>query len=232
MSTRRRRSARTASLTPLLDVLFILLFASLIQAHSAVEQRPAPTTEVALEERVDAGVADAMIRDAGVDAFPLGDAGPTSVALASSPDETVHLRRSRVAAEILSEMMLGMDAYTVEVSERGHVFAVSRRAGGEQIERELVDHPLLRRVPVTESDAEYEYIGFNDSGVCGLVRDHFGLPPDASRHAVVMVLLTVPFADLPLVLARGLKRDLVRCLGDGGGIGMLVQPGDEDSHGI
>jgi hypothetical protein len=236
MSSRRRRAARTASLTPLLDVLFILLFASLIQAHGAIEKSAVRATELAHEGSM-AGTGDAGAPDAGAFDAAAGDAGTpdgrsTAIAIASAPDETAYLLRSRIAAEALSDAILGMDIYTLEVSERGRVFAISRKVDGDQTAREPFEHQLLRRVPAAESAAEYEYVGFGGFGICTLVRDHFALQTDASRRPMVMVMLTVPFADLPLALARGLKRDLSRCLGDAGGVGMLVQPGDEDDHGI
>lgn len=213
---RRRRRKRSAELTPLLDVLFILLFASLVQARERVERD--------LEDRAEHTAApapapiDAGAPDAAPDAMPDAalDAGATS-ALAD------HGRR---LSALIAGAVHGRDAFAVEVSETGHMVEIRHWRGGALIRRESLQH-LLVTVPPEESSPELVYYrGDTQPGhrICPVVLAHVEPPrPDLAR-ALVVITADTPLADLPLALRNGLVRDAALCFEDAAGVAVLLDP--------
>jgi hypothetical protein len=233
---RRRRRHRAAELTPLIDVLFILLFAALLQARTAVERGVTPADAIA--EAQDAG-ADASASDAGADASAadasaeagIGDAGGDAAVADAGPSE--HLAQSREIAARLASAVENHDVFVVEVTGDGHVTSMTRWSRGQEVRRDRVRDRLVRPVLPGESRDEFVYLGVKDRymRVCPVVREHFELPAEAGEPYLVMVLLDVPVVDLPLSLHQGLKDDLKTCFADATGVGILLEPGEEN-HGI
>jgi hypothetical protein len=229
---RRRRRNRAAELTPLIDVLFILLFASLLQARTVVERDATPAGIVAQDAGPDASV-DAAMQDAGADAR-VQDASAYDAADASvdaGPSE--HLVQSREIAARLASAVENRDVFVVEVDGEGHVTAMARWQQGEEVRRDRVRYRLVRPVLPGESDQELVYLGSADAAarVCPLVRESFDRAADDQDPFLVLVLLEVPLVELPLALYRGLTADMRACFADAAGVGILLQPGDND-HGI
>ena len=239
MTMRRRRARRPAELTPLIDVLFILLFASLIQARSAIDRaradEPTASEQVADAASIDAGVdatADAGV-DASVDASVLVDAGAPLDA--APPTEPTHLTESRELANNLAQGVYGKDAFVVEVREDGYVVALSRWSSGREVSRQRVRHRLVRPILPGESGVGLMYLPPGDAGrICPLVRAHIGAslrpaeqPESELSEILVLVILDVPLDDVPLALYRGLQEDLHDCFATARGIALLLQPGGE-----
>lgn len=232
MTMRRRRSKRVPELTPLIDVLFILLFASLIHARSAVES----AHSVAAGEfmaAADAGV-DASV-DAGMDAGPDAgmDAGPDAGVDAGNPTEAVHLVQSRELASQMANSIENQDVYLVEVTGRGYITAMARWSNGQLSRRDRVEYRLVRAVLPGESNIELEYLGARDPAfsVCNIVHRHYAMPGDPTSESVIITIVDVPLDDLSLAMFDGLRHDLSQCFVQVRGIGILFQPGD-DFHGF
>lgn len=218
---RRRAHKRSAQLTPLIDVLFIMLFAALIQArgHSA---RPEPGAASADAGPPDAGPADAGVADAGPDAAALDaslDAGPGP-----------HLAQSRRVAEIVARAVRNRDAFVVEISAGGEVLSMKRWSGGEIIQRDNRREGLLRPPLPGEPVDEMVYRGVrkDDMRICSLVHARFASLSDELELPLVLIILDTPRDELPLALDRGLAMDLTRCRDEAGFVGILIDPGDLD----
>ncbi len=224
---RRRRRKRAAELTPLIDVLFILLFASLIQARSAgvstgEKRAPDDGDPAALDAGLagaDAAPIDAALRDAGAD--PGTDAGAPS---------SSHLAQSRQLAENMARAVKNRDTYLVEITHEGYVVTIAQWSEGRERRREALRYRLLRPVLPGESNREFEYLGMTnpDARICKLVRQRFPTAPDGLAEALVTVVVDVPLDDLPRALDRGIRGDLAGCFADGKALGILIEPGEED----
>lgn len=238
MIMRRRRQRRAPELTPLIDVLFILLFASLIQARSAVKESRAqraedPIVATAADESTDAGPVDAGPADAGpVDAGPLdartGDAGPVD---ASAPaPEPEHLLRSRSLATTMVQSVRERSSFVVEIRSDGYVTSIARWLDGQEMTRERAAHRLIVPVLPHQSDAELSYLGTGHAGrLCPWIRSR--ADAQADTDLLIFVILDVPIDDLPLALSRGLKEDLSDCFDIARGVVIFVQPQGQ-SHGF
>lgn len=195
----RRPPPQYSSLTSLLDVLFILLFAALVQSAQLVAEADAGTAEVtpapvtaAPEPPPDAGVADAAVPPA-----PLRQQALARVAESMSARRMVYAR----------------------VSADGALVAIEPE-GAPAIELRV---PLLTRVP--DPDIGVAYLGDDNPALrmCAVVAAQLGLR-DLGGQLVVMVPER-PLLELVVALVEGLRRDQERCLHDQGAPAVLLDAG-------
>lgn len=235
---RHRRRRRAAELTPLLDVLFILLFATLVQTrHAAEGGAPAGMS--------DAGVDAASAADAGiVDAGPAAGAADADRGDAGASDAGGHETRAHRRAALIAGSVRYRDVLVVEVSAAGDVVGRARWRDGVLLSKERLHHRLLREVPPEESDMGIEYRGDSrpehrlcqialasiDLATPDLATPDLAAPdlatPDLDR-ALVVIVADTPLGELPLALRDGLLRDAGRCFDNAGGVAILIDAADE-----
>lgn len=239
---RRRRRKQSSSLTALIDVLFILLFATLVQARYSVERQVREHTDAAADAAVpdalplaDAMPADAPVADAGV---PSDAVAPSDAGARGAPDAPAYRHRAQQLSALVASAVHGRDAFAVEVNAAGHVVEIRHWRDGALIRRQLLQHRLLETVPPEESDQEVRYLGATQPGqrICPLVLAQLDPPaPDLGR-ALVVVTPSAPLDELPLALRDGLVRDAGLCVQDAAGIAILLDPEDplpwSEIHGI
>lgn len=199
---RRRRPVQYAPLTSLLDVLFVVVFASLI--HSAALEKKA-SEAAAIAEEPEPPPEPAVL-----------DAGAAAV------DPAVEARELRGAA--MTQLMAGLEGrapLVARVAADGKLRALERLEGGE-VSSIPLSLPLVERDP--DPDVALVYLGDRQEGLrlCSLLRLHVGAP-DLSG-ALVIVALDVPIEETSVALAQGLQRDVERCLADQRGIAVIVDP--------
>jgi hypothetical protein len=192
----RRPPPRYASLTSLLDVLFILLFAALVQSAQLVAE-------------ADAGTAEATLGPVVAAPEPAPDAGVAEAAAPPAP-----LRQQALAR--VAESMSARRMVYARLSAGGALVAIEPE-GAPAIELRV---PLLYRVP--DPDVGVAYLGDDNPAlrVCAVVAAHLGLT-DLGGQLVVMVP-DRPLVELVVALVEGLRRDQERCLRDQGAPAVLL----------
>jgi hypothetical protein len=220
---RRRAPVTYAPLTSLLDVLFILVFASLI--HSA-----------ALEKQA-AQAAAAAAAPAVPPKPPTLPATPPPVpprgVQAAAEDPAVRAAREAEALRraAMSQIVTGLEGrgpVVARIDREGRLLALERMRDGRVVVTPL-GLPLIERVP--DPDIGLVYLGERRDGpsLCSLLRLHLGAR-DLS-DSLVIVALDAPRAQLSVALARGLERDAERCLAEQRGIAVIVYPRDAQGAG-
>lgn len=231
---RRRRHKRASELTSLIDVLFILLFASLVQARNSMQR----------DEPADTLVVDAGLPDAGPDAGPPdagpADAGPVDAGdAAPGPDDggvvratSPHRARARRLAATVASAVQGGDVFVVEVAAAGYATEIERWRDGARLDRQVVQHRLVD-VPPNHSSEYPAYLGENRpwQRLCSVVLGSLPQPQPDLSGAVVFIIVDVPLEDLPLGLRDGLVEDAGRCRLDTGGIAILLDPANSNWQG-
>lgn len=220
---RRRRPKRSSELTPLIDMLFILLFAVLVQSQRAGNQASiaAPVSPSSASGPSPQTPADA----APGDSQAMADAARPADGAASLPlkpaDE--HIDRARKLAEVMAQSVKQRDVFVVEVTGQGEIAAMERFSGGMRRRRDQTDYRLLRPVLPGQSDAELRYLGDAEpaSRLCPLVKQHFEPAADALR-ALVIVVTDAPLARFPLALRDGLIADTAECYAEAGAIAVVI----------
>jgi hypothetical protein len=194
-------------MTSLADVMFILVFASLIYS-AGLEQR--------------AREAEAM----PVQAAQEEEAAPIVLSPPELFDPSAPPRRDaeQLRRAALTQVMTGLEgrgAVVVRVARDGQLRAMERRLGDETVSTPLA-LPLVERVP--DPDVGLVYLAERQDGMslCTLLRLHMGTT-DLS-DSLVIITPDVPFEELSVALARGLQRDTERCLADQRGIAVIVDP--------
>lgn len=231
----RRRHRRSPELTPLIDVLFILLFASLIQARSAVQDSRARAAEdrptAADVEVTDAGPVDAGPVDAApVDAGPT-DAGPVDAAPPEQP-ESAYQARSRELATTMARGVYGRNALVVDIRSDAVVTGIDNWREKQKIGYWMFEHPLtvldpdsgIRVRPRESGDPEH---------LCPFVRIAAHVEDD--DEMLVFVVLEKPFDELELAVSRTLEDGLKDCFDTARGMVILMDPDDHaegDAHGF
>lgn len=193
---RRRPVAQYAPLTSLLDVLFILVFASLIYSASLEASQKKKEAEPTKAE-------------------------PPAVAL--TPGQ-VAIDPERLRKVAVAEILAGLEsrqAVVARVGPDGRLRQLERRQDGKPLVTP-VELPLVERVP--DPDVNLVYLGERspDLRLCSLVRLQLGAADLADT--MVIVALDVPLEQMSVALARGLKRDADRCTGDQRGVAVLLDP--------
>lgn len=190
-------------MTALVDIVFIVLFATLVSSVGLVR---APD-ETAVPETVSEETAPAeTVSEQTVPAVP---AAPAS-----------HDALRERALDQLSRALSGRRGHFVRVSQSGQVTAIETESAGG-IERRSMAVPLVARV--ADPDVVLEYLGDRsaDLRLCALVARELGL--DNLEDELVIVVPEAALAELPLALARGLLSDVDRCRAQQG-IAVLVGP--------
>lgn len=198
----RRRVYQASSLTSMIDVLFILVFASLAYAQSR------PDAEAAEPD------GEEPVADSAPDATPdpgdpeHSDAGPPP----AESNEHGEVRTRAVAAAI--ERLRGGGVIVVRIAAAGELYAIET-APGDRLE---VGVPLLERV--ANRDVNLAYLGDRsaDFQLCSIVERYRRV----DDH-LIAVTPDRPLADLPLNLVEGIRRDLDRCRALGG-LAVIVEP--------
>ncbi len=258
-SVRRRRRQRKGELTALLDVLFILLFAALVQAHQRVDDAEHRVALVADDAQLDAGAAALGLADAGVGDAGVGDAGATDAGAgdagatdagatdagatdagatdagrdAAVPgDEPISPYRAQVqwAQRLVAEGVRGSDVMTLSIDRSGALVGLETWRDGVTTRRQLW-YPLLREVPEVESYLRFVYRGDarDEHRLCSIARREHEPPRDDLAGVIVMITVDVPLRELNLALRDGLMADAGRCFQDTGGIAILLDPEPESA---
>lgn len=211
---RRRNVIKYSSLTSLLDVLFILMFASLAQAAALVEkardqakqseQRSQANPSNIKAGASDAGtatVADAGIADGAVAAPSLAtDAGTAP----GTPKNQLH---DRAIAQLRQALLKRRPIY-VRITVDGMLRALEYREAGKQKQLKLV-MLLVKRDP--DPDREWQYLAEVDPAmrICAIVRKQLKLAD--LRNELIIIAPDVPFTKLNDALHEGLKREPNHC---------------------
>jgi len=197
---------RPPDLTSLFDVLFIVVFASLIRAaavqhaaeHPVPPPRPAPSVPATPP-------AVAALRQRALAAIDAELAARTPlvvrIARAAKPD---------AARREVNEAVNGdVNGYTIEAIE----------VSGKRI---ALGAPLLEHDP--DPDVVVSYLGDRSTElrICRIAALHLGAT-ELSRYLVIIAPV-LPLADLPHALFTGLHRDVDRCAAEQRGLAVLVDP--------
>jgi hypothetical protein len=235
---RRRRRKRSSELTALLDVLFILLFASLVQARYSVERQVRDQTSAPV-------VADAAVPDAGtpMDAAPADAPSPEvdDAAESLAPDAAEpppYRQRGQQLSTLIASALHGREAFIVEVTAPGYLAALGHWRDGALLRRQPLQHRLVETVPPEESDEEVRYLGDTQPSqrICPLVLAQLQPQPSDLARALVVITIDAPLAGLTRALRDGLARDAALCFQDAAGIAILLDPENplpwSEIHGI
>jgi len=198
---RRRGAPAQPSLTSLLDVLFILIFATLV--HAAVTRQEAATAKT-----------PAPVPAPGSAAAPIDAGAPAPVPAPAPPD---YARLHQAALTALRDDLGGRPALVAHVSRDGRLVAV------ELADRRIeLGVPLLARV--SDPDVQLSYLGDTSPAlrVCAVVAQALGARDLAGD--LVIITADAPLADLTVALVAGLRRDAERCLPDERAVAVVVDP--------
>ncbi len=218
----RRRARKVPELTSLLDVLFILVFATLVDLRGRPEAGAAVEGDVPPIEAADAG---APAADAAARATGPADAGPPFNANAFM----IEMQRTRIraaAARLMSgvrthaAILVGVASAGEGATASAEIVSIDRQGAGPGD----LEIKLLR--PSLDQTRKIEYRGATerDDRLCEIVRRELGLRPDLGR-ALVVVTTDRPFAELPYALVAGMQEDARSCLDDANGFAILLDPG-------
>ena len=190
----RRRTPPAGSLVSLLDVLFILVFASLVQSHARGSAKAETVT--------DAGQAPAV----PVPVAPPVPAPPRP--LAEVRDAAVAVAAKQVAGAPLIVARIGADNVLTEIERTN-----DKRTDGV---------PLIERS--TDPDLPPIYLGDRSPAmqVCGVIARELRVD-DLTGH-VIVIEPALPAAQRQVKLNEGLERDLVRCMQRQHAMALIVEP--------
>lgn len=214
----KQRARPAASMTSLVDVLFVVVFASLVSSVGLVRPTSeSPAEKPAPEPATSASLAPstARPRSSAAPATPPSSAAPPGPKLPAKAEDL----RER-AIDRLSRTLGERRAHFLRVSREGQVTAIESEST-EGLEHKSVAVPLLARV--TDPDIVLEYLGDRspELRLCALVARELGL--ETLERELVIVAPDVPLRELPLALARGLVSDVERC-GAQDGLAVLISP--------
>jgi hypothetical protein len=199
-----RRYVRYSELTTLLDVLFILLFAALIQATATVEAADAARSAPAVDAAADAS-----------DAAPPPDATATG--------QRAALRRDAVSA--WSAELSEREPIYARISGAGVLERIERGEADPAVVAVRVS--LLRRVADPDIGAVYAATTQPQLRLCTQIRSLLGLPH--LRGQLILFVPALPLRELPIALVEGLRHDQEYCYDDERGIAALI-PAMENSQ--
>lgn len=205
---RRRALPQPSSLTSLLDVLFILVFASLVAAARPRGGDAAPAAAPAAATTM--STMSTATPDAGV-------AAPDAAATPPAPPELDDAPALRAAA--LATLAAEAAGRPVIVARIAGDALVAVERDGARIELGV---PLVEKVP--EPDVAIAYLGDRSAElrVCRVVALRLGLP-DLKDHLVV-ITPDRALGELTVALVAGLRRDAARCLTEQGGTAVVIDP--------
>ncbi|HUS63790.1 MAG TPA: hypothetical protein VMZ28_04565 [Kofleriaceae bacterium] len=194
--TRRRPAVQYNSLTSLLDVLFLIVFAALIHS-TALEQKRAAAAETAATPE------------------PAPEPEPAPPGPPVDAD-----RLHRAALDLAIAGLEGRAPVIARIGTDGRLRELEVRGAGGVPEVRPLGLALVEAVP--DPDIALIYLGDRsaDLRLCNLVRLQLGTA-DLANHLVI-VAPDAPVASLSVALALGLRRDADRCLADQRGVAILV----------
>ena len=208
MSGRRSR-VRYSELTSLLDVLFIMLFAALVQAAQMVSSaQDAPAAQ-----------ARSTPAQAPVTAQVPPVTPPAPAPARAAPSDDLPALRAEAARGLADRSALA-GVVRVRISAAGHIRRLKAELAG--LTRDAtVDLPLLERVP--DPDVGLTYLGAQVPALrlCSSVRRVLGLKDLGG--ALVVIELERPLRRLPVALVEGLTADQLHCYEDEKGLTVLVE---------
>jgi len=217
----RLRRKRAAELTPLIDVLFIVLFAALIQARGSRAQPAQPDNSTG-----DAGIADAPV-DAGI---PRGDtdAGTPDSGVPDSgvADATTgHVRRSREITWVVAGAMRYRAVYIAYVARGGELVSLEYWLDGTRRRRDEVHRMLVEAVVQDTAADGIRYIGDirPEWRMCRIIKGQFA-PDVPSLPALILVITDAPLGEFALDFRDGLVADTQDCYADAGAIAVIIDP--------
>jgi len=206
----KRRRVAYSSLISLLDVLFILVFASLIQGSGRLEAT-----------RAEALTAAEPAEEPAVPAEPTPP--PPDAGVPPAPDNA----QLRAAAQrALARAITARRTHVVRVSADGIITAIERDNGGTIT---TVKQSIKLLLAVDDPDVVLIYVGDRDAdmSICAIAIAELGAAVLA--RDVIVVVPAVPFRALPVALVAGLRRDIGRCVREHGGLIVLVDPATQET---
>ena len=197
---------RYSELTSLLDVLFILVFAALVQAAGLVDRARRAPPDAPSPKRAARAVQP-----------PKPTPFDPMKATATSAREAAVIRRQAAASLVAASARAGI--VRVEVSSTGHITRVLSDIGGKHRANTL-SIPLLERV--SDPNIGVAYLGHRSPAlrVCSAVRRSLG--GRDLNEALIIIRTTRPLRDLPVALVEGLRSDQRRCYREERGLAVLV----------
>lgn len=224
---KRRHVPKYSSLTSLLDVLFILMFASLAQAAALVKraQEQPPTDK---RSPADSAHSKAGTQDAGAGTAPdagVSDGGVAAPSVAVDAGAMAGTPKQKFYDQAIAVLMKSVQqrrAVYVNVSKQGVLKSLEYLDGIYPKHVEL-GTPLTRRV--ADKDFEWVYNGDSDkrAQICTIVREQ--LATDTLEHELIIITPAVPLDELTNVLKEGMRRDQRRC--GHNAIAVVVAPSDD-----
>jgi len=202
---RRRAVVQPASMTSLIDVLFILVFASLVQTAAA--RKTATATPSGAPDATPAPV------DAGVDAgSPLAagpplDAGPLVTDRGALRDQALSSLAASLAIRPVLIARVSKDGMLTSLELPGRTIALGV--------------PLLERVP--DRDVVVAYLGDRspELQICRIASLRLG---EDLHPYLIVIAPDAALADLQVALVTGLAHDAARCQRDQGVAAVVVDP--------
>ncbi len=218
--SRRKAPLAPSSLTSLVDVLFILVFAALVQRSSVAtgaqregDQAAAAGAEIATEEREPEPVAAPRWRPPPqVEALRQAAISQFAASLQERPAIIARVSARGVLTSI--EVASGgvADALTAGAGAAG-----STSRGGDGRRALAMELPLLE--PVEDADIGVGYVGDRDERqrLCAVIAARLSgttgtAGPYSLARALVVIAAEAPLADLMVALVSGLRRDVTHCL--------------------
>lgn len=224
---KRRHVPKYSSLTSLLDVLFILMFASLAQAAALVKraQEQPPTDK---RSPADSAHSKAGTQDAGAGTAPdagVSDGGVAAPSVALDAGTMAGTPKQKFYDQAIAVLMKSVQqrrAIYVNVSEQGVLKSLEYLDGIYPKHVEL-GTPLTRRV--ADPNVEWTYNGDSDvrAQICAIVREQ--LATDSLAHELIIIAPEVELTRLNEALVLGLHRDQRRC--GHNGIAVVVDPSND-----
>ncbi len=217
-------------MTSLVDVLFVVVFASLVSTVGMVRRADETTPDTARAALPTTTAPSGRASNAASALPPPPPSAPPSAAGESAasvepraravPEEAARLRDRALAQ--LTRALAKRRAHFVRITSNGQVVAIESE-GGAGLERRAVAVPLVARV--ADPDVVLEYLGDRSAELrlCAVLVRELGV--DDLEEELVIIAPEAPLGELPVALASGLVRDVERCATQRG-LAVLVGPDD------
>jgi hypothetical protein len=215
VSGKRKAPLAPSSLTSLVDVLFILVFAALVQRASAAtgaQLDGAPEVK-ATGAAVGAPVAQAAPRPAHSEALRRAAISTLATELEERPAIIARVAKSGVLTKLEAPGLASADA--------------AAGAGGGSGEGGLVlELPLVE--PVSDPDVAIGYVGDRDASkrLCAVIASRLAAAGSAValERSLVVIAVDTPVRELTVALVGGLRRDVADCLAVHRAAAVLLDP--------
>jgi hypothetical protein len=218
VSGKRKAPLAPSSLTSLVDVLFILVFAALVQRASAATGAQVPDEDVATKVKatgaaVGAPVAQAAPRPAHSEALRRAAISTLATELEERPAIIARVAKSGVLTKLEAPGLASADA--------------AAGAGGGSGEGGLVlELPLVE--PVSDPDVAIGYVGDRDASkrLCAVIASRLAAAGSAValERSLVVIAVDTPVRELTVALVGGLRRDVADCLAVHRAAAVLLDP--------